>query len=75
GAAPDGAEEMHACDWPRRAPLLVLGDERKGLSAQQLALCKRSVRIPMTGKADSLNLGVAGSLLLYEVLRARRRLF
>ena len=23
GAAPDGAEEMHACDWPRRAPLLV----------------------------------------------------
>jgi TrmH family RNA methyltransferase len=34
-------------------------------------LCSDFVRIPMVGAADSLNLAVAGSLLLYEVYRAR----
>ncbi len=35
------------------------------------ALCDHVVRIPMTGSVDSLNLGVAGSLMLYESLRSR----
>jgi hypothetical protein len=32
---------------------------------------RQTRRIPMVGAADSLNLAVAGSLLLYEVYRAR----
>ena len=71
GASPDGSVDLHGSAWPDRPPLLVLGDERKGLSAEQTGLCDRSVRIPMTADTDSLNLGVAGSLMLYEVLRAR----
>jgi len=49
----------------------VLGEERGGLTPLQRALCADLVRIPMVGSADSLNLAVAGSLLLYEVDRAR----
>lgn len=49
----------------------MLGEERRGLTPQQRALCHDLVSIPMTGLADSLNLGVAGSLLLYEVFRCR----
>ena len=51
--------------------LFFLGEERKGLTQQQRDLCQHLVRIPMVGGADSLNLAVAGSLLLYEVYRSR----
>lgn len=68
GAAPDAGPEILATPMPRR-PLLVLGEERKGLSTAQEGLCCQKVRIPMEAGADSLNLGVAGSLMLYEVYR------
>jgi TrmH family RNA methyltransferase len=69
GASPDGTKNFHLADYPRPT-LLLLGEERQGLTSQQRALCHELVRIPMVGLADSLNLGVAGSLMLYEVLRA-----
>lgn len=71
GATPKAREALHAFECPVGPPLLVLGEERKGLSAQQEALCSHFVRIPMQEGTDSLNLGVAGSLLIYEVLRRR----
>lgn len=69
GASPDGALNFHHVAYPGPT-LLLLGEERQGLSAHQRTLCDQLVRIPMVGQADSLNLGVAGSLLMYEVLRA-----
>jgi TrmH family RNA methyltransferase len=70
GASPDGSAELHRFDYPRPT-ILVLGEERQGLSPFLRELCSDLVRIPMVGAADSLNLAVAGSLLLYEVYRAR----
>ncbi|MEM8642370.1 MAG: RNA methyltransferase [Cyanobacteria bacterium P01_G01_bin.54] len=70
GASPEGEWELHHAPYPA-SPLLFLGEERKGLTANQRQLCDRLVRIPMVGETDSLNLAVAGSLMLYEVLRAR----
>jgi RNA methyltransferase, TrmH family len=70
GASPDGSAELHCFDYPRPT-ILVLGEERQGLSPFLRDLCSDLVRIPMVGAADSLNLAVAGSLLLYEVFRAR----
>jgi TrmH family RNA methyltransferase len=45
--------------------ILVLGNEQKGLSKEQMAACDVAVKIPMRGKASSLNLAVAASVLLY----------
>jgi TrmH family RNA methyltransferase len=70
GASPDGPADLHRFDYPRPT-ILVLGEERRGLTPPQRDLCSDFVRIPMVGAADSLNLAVAGSLLLYEVYRAR----
>ncbi len=70
GASPDGPADLHHFDYPRPT-ILVLGEERRGLTPLQRDLCTDLVRIPMVGDADSLNLAVAGSLLLYEVYRAR----
>ena len=68
GASPDGAlnYDRLGYTWPT---LLVLGEERSGLTAEERALCHQLVRIPMAAGTDSLNLGVAGSLLLYAVAR------
>lgn len=69
GASPDGAAPYTEARY--RTPLvLLLGEERAGLTADERAICDQLVRIPMAAGADSLNLGVAGSLLLYEALRA-----
>lgn len=68
GASPDGTiayNEMHY----QRPTLLMLGEERGGLTEEQRRLCQQLVSIPMTATTDSLNLGVAGSLLMYEVVR------
>lgn len=53
-----------------RMPLvLLMGCERSGLSPELMSICDVLVRIPMAGKTDSLNLGVATSIMLYEVFR------
>jgi len=52
------------------SPLVVLfGDERRGLAPEELALCTQTSRIPIMGRADSLNVGVAAGVILYEVVR------
>jgi RNA methyltransferase, TrmH family len=47
----------------------LLGAEGPGLPPELLAAGDMSVRIPMTGTAESLNLAVAAGLLLYEAQR------
>jgi len=72
GASPDGTMEYDQVKYTQPA-VVILGNERSGLTAEQRALCKQIVRIPMVHGMDSLNLGVAGSLLLYEVFRSTVR--
>ncbi|MHB8780801.1 MAG: 23S rRNA (guanosine(2251)-2'-O)-methyltransferase RlmB [Candidatus Geothermincolia bacterium] len=50
---------------------LVLGAEGRGLSRLMRENCDSLVRIPMRGKVQSLNVGVAAGVLLYEILRRR----
>ncbi|MBR2214612.1 MAG: 23S rRNA (guanosine(2251)-2'-O)-methyltransferase RlmB [Selenomonadaceae bacterium] len=71
GADMDGEQELYAADFT--CPLaLVIGSEGKGLGRLVKETCDFLVRIPMLGKINSLNASVAGSLLMYEVLRQRR---
>ncbi|MBB6096890.1 TrmH family RNA methyltransferase [Deinobacterium chartae] len=50
---------------------VALGAEHDGLSPQLRGAASQQVVIPMRGAADSLNVGTAGALLLYEALRQR----
>jgi RNA methyltransferase, TrmH family len=70
GASPDGTIDFHQFDYPG-STVLFLGEERQGLTQQQRDLCQHLIRIPIVGTADSLNLAVAGSLLMYEVYRSK----
>ncbi|MGA1839628.1 MAG: 23S rRNA (guanosine(2251)-2'-O)-methyltransferase RlmB [bacterium] len=51
--------------------VLVLGSEGKGMSRLLREECDFIVRIPMLGKVNSLNVSVAGGILMYEMLRQR----
>ena len=55
-----------------RQPLaLVVGGETDGASGQARGIAKQKISIPMNGNIESLNAGVAGSVLMFEVVRQR----
>ena len=55
-----------------QAVALVLGNESWGIEAGARSLLDEVVGIPMPGPAESLNVGIAGSILLFEAVRQRR---
>ena len=51
---------------------LVIGGEADGASEQARELANEKISISMPGQAESLNAGVAGSVLMFEVVRQRQ---
>ena len=45
---------------------MVFGSEGQGLTDETIAACNSTVRIPMTDRVESLNAGIAGSILLWH---------
>lgn len=52
---------------------LLVGNEAQGLPPEYEAECDLLVKIPMMGKADSLNAAVATAVMAYEILNQKRR--
>ena len=75
GVAPIAARvdaDTHYTDVDLRGPVaIVLGSEADGLTEAWSDPRVTSVRIPMRGIADSLNVSVAAAVLLYEAVRQR----
>lgn len=53
--------------------LLIIGSEGQGVGRLVKEQCDFVVRIPMVGKINSLNASVAGSILMYEAMKQRRK--
>jgi RNA methyltransferase, TrmH family len=51
----------------------MVGNEAQGLPPAYEAECDLLVKMPMRGKADSLNAAVATAVMAYEVLNQQRR--
>ncbi len=66
----EGAVDYRSVDWPETC-VLMMGNEQSGLPSTHVAACDGIVKIPMAGRADSLNLAVATAVMLYEIRRAR----
>ena len=47
--------------------ILLLGNEQRGLSQEQIAACDVILSMPMKGRVSSLNLAVASGILLYTI--------
>jgi TrmH family RNA methyltransferase len=67
----EGAAAPDVIDW-RRPTTVVIGGEARGVSPDMRARDHLSVAIPMWPGLESLNAGVAASVLLYEADRQRR---
>jgi 23S rRNA (guanosine2251-2'-O)-methyltransferase len=66
--------EVPCWDADLSAPCaIVLGNESVGLSESVRKVCDEMVTIPMHGGAESLNVTVAGGIMLYERARQRAR--
>jgi RNA methyltransferase, TrmH family len=60
--------DYRTCKY-RSPVLLLMGGEQAGLTEEAARLCTDLVKIPMAGKADSLNLAVATAVMLFEIRR------
>ena len=56
----------------KRSSAIIIGNEGSGLPADILGLADEVVSIPMPGRAESLNAGVAASIMLYEAVKQRK---
>jgi TrmH family RNA methyltransferase len=75
--AADGSGEMSLDDAVdsgllTRPTAWVFGNEAWGVSTAELALADSVVRVPIYGRAESLNLATAATLCLYASARAQR---
>jgi TrmH family RNA methyltransferase len=68
GTSAHGSVDYQAITSYSRPLVLLLGDERQGLSPEHMKICSSLVRLPMHGQVTSLNLAVAGGIMLYDIL-------
>lgn len=70
-ALADSAQDWAAADYA--APTIILvGNEQAGLPEDHAAACDALVKLPMRGRADSVNVAVAAAVLLYRALDRQR---
>ncbi|MBR4173237.1 MAG: RNA methyltransferase [Clostridia bacterium] len=65
-----GALTGDTCDYGEnvygKKTVIVVGNEANGVSDEVLKICDKSIKIPIFGKAESLNVAVAAALMLYK---------
>lgn len=66
----DGAKNLFEYNFPEKK-VIVIGNESNGVSKEIQELATVKIKIPMAGNTESLNAGVAASLMAYEIYRKR----
>jgi len=69
-AMKDGKNRFDMVDF-KKPSVIILGNEGQGMPEEEIKYKAITVKIPMKAGVESLNVGVAGALLLYEALRQR----
>ena len=68
-----GLDDYRALDL-RKPTVLLLGSEGPGLPESARTQADSLARIPLHGRASSLNVGAAAAVLMYEILNQRRKM-
>ena len=71
GTDADRGDDLYEAQLPDRTAVVV-GNEANGLPSELVPYLDRTVRIPMLGPADSLNVAVASAVVCFELLRRQR---
>ena len=67
-ASVEGARSVTDMHWQRRVAIIV-GHETEGVRPGTISLAAETVRIPMSESAESLNVGAAAAVLMWEAVR------
>lgn len=59
---------------PLKKSVIVIGNEAQGIRPKTLELLDKRISIPMPGKAESLNAGIAAAIMMYEIAVRKRRM-
>jgi len=70
GLSLKGTADGIGAEPPAKA-IVLMGNEQSGLPEHMEAACDHLVKLPMRGRADSLNLAVATAVMLYDLWRRR----
>lgn len=62
-------QNMYDIEYKKSA--IVIGNEANGISNEILEIADKKIKIPMTGKTESLNAAVAAGVILYEAFREK----
>lgn len=68
GTSAHASLDFRQVDGYNSPRILLMGSERQGLSDDQMEACDVLIRLPMHGRATSLNLAVATGVMLYAML-------
>ena len=68
GALADRCIDYSEADYSGKV-IIVVGNEANGVSDEVLGMSDSLVKIPIEGRAESLNVGIAAALLMYEARR------
>ena len=71
GASQSASDDYRNFKYPDPT-VLLMGSERSGLPDSHPDLPDQTVRIPMSGRTESLNVSISASLLLYELFNRKR---
>lgn len=72
GALSPASVDLYDADFSGKCAVII-GNEGSGVSQELISLCDIAVKIPMRGKAESLNASVSAGILMYEVLRHNKK--
>ena len=64
-------KDVFDCDF-KEPSAIIMGSEEKGIYPALMKICDEKFKIPMAGDFESLNVGVATGMILYEVMRQRK---
>ena len=67
GSGTHSGEQTEFSELSRAA--VAVGSEGRGLSAEILSKCEKTIKIPMSPRCESLNAAVAASVVLWEMYR------
>lgn len=68
GTSASGTADLKSLQLDQESWVLLLGNEQKGLSSEQISACDTLISLPMRGRGTSLNLAVAAGILLYGLV-------
>ena len=70
--ATEGARSLYGFEWPKK-PLIIVGEEGRGLSDEMLDKCEYIVEIPQYGSVRSLNAATAAGIAMYDFVHKYQR--